>query len=65
VLLISNASAGSSSSPACWSVARSGAVIAKRTPTTQMPEMVAALNGFGGVSSALVAMADLLINNHC
>jgi NAD(P) transhydrogenase subunit beta len=38
-----------------------GLVIAKRTPTTQMPEMVAALNGFGGVASALVAMADLLI----
>ena len=37
-----------------------GAVIAKKTPTTQMPEMVAALNGFGGVSSALVAMAALL-----
>ncbi|MBL8750182.1 MAG: NAD(P)(+) transhydrogenase (Re/Si-specific) subunit beta [Planctomycetes bacterium] len=39
-----------------------GLVIAKRTPTTQMPEMVAALNGFGGVASALVAMADLLLN---
>jgi NAD(P) transhydrogenase subunit beta len=39
-----------------------GAVIAKRTPTTQMPEMVAALNGFGGFSSALVAMAFLLID---
>jgi H+-translocating NAD(P) transhydrogenase subunit beta len=39
-----------------------GLVIAKRTPTTQMPEMVAALNGFGGVSSALVAMASLLID---
>ncbi len=39
-----------------------GAIIAKRTPTTQMPEMVAALNGFGGVASALVAMADLLLN---
>ncbi|MCC7062648.1 MAG: NAD(P)(+) transhydrogenase (Re/Si-specific) subunit beta [Planctomycetes bacterium] len=39
-----------------------GLVIAKRTPTTQMPEMVAALNGFGGVSSALVAMAYLLID---
>ncbi|MFM1872867.1 MAG: hypothetical protein RL398_2289, partial [Planctomycetota bacterium] len=38
-----------------------GLVIAKKTPTTQMPEMVAALNGFGGVASALVAMADLLI----
>jgi H+-translocating NAD(P) transhydrogenase subunit beta len=40
-----------------------GAVIAKRTPTTQMPEMVAALNGFGGVASALVAMAELLLND--
>ena len=39
-----------------------GAVIAKKTPTTQMPEMVAALNGFGGFSSALVAMAFLLID---
>ncbi|MFO1076565.1 MAG: NAD(P)(+) transhydrogenase (Re/Si-specific) subunit beta [Planctomycetota bacterium] len=39
-----------------------GLVIAKRTPTTQMPEMVAALNGFGGVASALVAMADLLLD---
>ena len=39
-----------------------GAVIAKRTPTTQMPEMVAALNGFGGVASALVGMAELLLN---
>jgi len=39
-----------------------GAVIAKRTPTTQMPEMVAALNGFGGFASALVAMAFLLID---
>jgi len=41
-----------------------GLVVAKRTPTTQMPEMVAALNGFGGVSSALVAMAELLLNAH-
>ncbi|HEX5052611.1 MAG TPA: NAD(P)(+) transhydrogenase (Re/Si-specific) subunit beta [Planctomycetota bacterium] len=40
-----------------------GLVIAKRTPTTQMPEMVAALNGFGGVASALVAMAELLLNH--
>jgi NAD(P) transhydrogenase subunit beta len=39
-----------------------GAAIAKRTPTTQMPELVAALNGFGGLSSALVAMAFLLID---
>ncbi|MEZ5966596.1 MAG: NAD(P)(+) transhydrogenase (Re/Si-specific) subunit beta [Planctomycetota bacterium] len=37
-----------------------GATIAARTPTTQMPEMVAALNGFGGVSSAFVAMAAIL-----
>ena len=39
-----------------------GLVIAKKTPTTQMPEMVAALNGFGGLSSALVAIAFLLID---
>jgi NAD(P) transhydrogenase subunit beta len=39
-----------------------GAVIAKRTPTTQMPEMVGALNGFGGFASALVAMGSLLID---
>jgi NAD(P) transhydrogenase subunit beta len=39
-----------------------GLVLAKRTPTTQMPEMVAALNGFGGLSSALVAMAFMLID---
>ncbi len=39
-----------------------GAMIAKKTATTQMPEMVAALNGFGGVSSALVAMAAILEN---
>ena len=40
-----------------------GLVLAKRTQTTEMPEMVAALNGFGGVASALVAMAELLLNN--
>jgi NAD(P) transhydrogenase subunit beta len=39
-----------------------GAVIAKRTATTQMPEMVAALNGFGGFSSALVAIGSILID---
>ena len=39
-----------------------GAWIAVRTPTTQMPEMVAALNGFGGVASALVAMAAIMID---
>jgi len=39
-----------------------GAVIAKKTPTTQMPEMVAALNGFGGFASALVAIAFMLVD---
>lgn len=37
-----------------------GLFLAKRTPTTQMPELVAALNGFGGVASALVAIGDVL-----
>ncbi|MCA8976960.1 MAG: NAD(P)(+) transhydrogenase (Re/Si-specific) subunit beta [Planctomycetes bacterium] len=37
-----------------------GLVIAKRTPTTEMPEMVAALNGFGGIASSLVALSDLI-----
>jgi len=40
-----------------------GAWIAARTPTTQMPEMVAALNGSGGFASALVAMASLMISD--
>ena len=40
-----------------------GLFLAKRTPTTQMPELVAALNGFGGVASALVAMGDVLTNS--
>lgn len=39
-----------------------GAVIAKRTPTTQMPEMVGALNGFGGLASALVAIGSMLVD---
>ena len=39
-----------------------GLFLAKRTPTTQMPELVAALNGFGGVASALVAIGDVLTN---
>jgi NAD(P) transhydrogenase subunit beta len=37
-----------------------GAWIAKVTPTTQMPEMVGALNGCGGFASALVAIAAIL-----
>ena len=40
-----------------------GAFMARRTPTTEMPEMVAALNGFGGFASALVALSDLMINS--
>ena len=39
-----------------------GLILAKKTPTTQMPELVAALNGFGGVASALVAVGDVLTN---
>jgi len=37
-----------------------GAVLAKRVQMTQMPEMVAALNGFGGGASLLVAAASYL-----
>lgn len=40
-----------------------GMFMAKRTPTTQMPELVAALNGFGGVASALVAIGSVLTNS--
>jgi NAD(P) transhydrogenase subunit beta len=36
-----------------------GAWIAARTPTTEMPELVGALNGLGGAASACVAAADL------
>ncbi|HEU4417438.1 MAG TPA: NAD(P)(+) transhydrogenase (Re/Si-specific) subunit beta, partial [Planctomycetota bacterium] len=39
-----------------------GALIAKRTPTTAMPEMVGALHGCGGLASAIVAMAFLIID---
>ena len=39
-----------------------GLFLAKRTPTTGMPELVAALNGFGGVASALVAIGSVLTN---
>ena len=34
-----------------------GAVMAKKVQMTQMPEMVALLNGFGGLASTFVAMA--------
>ncbi len=35
-----------------------GMVMAKRVEMTQMPQMVALLNGFGGIASMLVALAD-------
>ena len=35
-----------------------GAVMAKRVKMTSMPEMVALLNGFGGLASLLVAAAE-------
>ncbi len=37
-----------------------GAVLALRIQMTAMPQMVALLNGFGGIASALVATAELL-----
>jgi NAD(P) transhydrogenase subunit beta len=40
-----------------------GAVIALRVPMTAMPQMVALLNGFGGLASVLVAGADTLIGS--
>jgi len=56
----------------CWPTVIAGVVVgggiglllAKRTPTTEMPELVAALNGFGGASSALVAVAEVLKGLH-
>ena len=37
-----------------------GLWLARRTPLTEMPELVAAFNGFGGAASALVAGAEAL-----
>jgi NAD(P) transhydrogenase subunit beta len=37
-----------------------GTTLALRVPMTAMPQMVALLNGFGGLASLLVAMADLV-----
>lgn len=37
-----------------------GAVMAVRVEMTQMPEMVALFNGFGGAASALVALSEVL-----
>jgi NAD(P) transhydrogenase subunit beta len=36
-----------------------GAILARRVQMTEMPEMVAALNGLGGAASALVAWAEV------
>ena len=36
-----------------------GAVLARQVAMTAMPEMVGALNGFGGIASALVAGAEI------
>ena len=40
-----------------------GAVWARRVKMTEMPQLVALLNGFGGLSSMLVALAQFLIAN--
>lgn len=37
----------------------SGALLAKRIPMTAMPELVAVLNGFGGLASLAVALAEV------
>jgi NAD(P) transhydrogenase subunit beta len=39
-----------------------GVVLALRVPMTGMPEMVALLNGLGGLASVLVALAETLIH---
>ena len=41
-----------------------GYVWSKRVPMTSMPEMVAALNGFGGGASLLVAVASYIESQH-
>ena len=38
-----------------------GAFFAIRVEMTQMPQMVAIFNGFGGIASALIASAEYLI----
>jgi H+-translocating NAD(P) transhydrogenase subunit beta len=37
-----------------------GALLARRVKMTAMPELVAVFNGFGGLASALVAMAEIM-----
>ncbi|MCH8985309.1 MAG: NAD(P)(+) transhydrogenase (Re/Si-specific) subunit beta, partial [Acidobacteria bacterium] len=39
-----------------------GAALALRVQMTSMPELVAAFNGFGGISSMLVALVALLVS---
>lgn len=38
-----------------------GSVLAKKIEMTSMPEMVAVLNGFGGIASSLVALAEFFL----
>lgn len=38
-----------------------GSILAKKIEMTSMPEMVAVLNGFGGIASALVALAEFFL----
>ena len=41
-----------------------GAVLARRVAMTGMPQLVAAFNGFGGVASGMVAIAELTTGAH-
>ena len=41
-----------------------GAFLALKIEMTAMPQMVALLNGFGGIASALVATSELLFRLH-
>jgi NAD(P) transhydrogenase subunit beta len=41
-----------------------GAIWARKVPLTAMPQMVALLNGFGGLASALVATAEFATAGH-
>ena len=40
-----------------------GAVLARRVQMTEMPQMVAAFNGFGGLASALVGISEYIIKS--
>ena len=41
-----------------------GAIAAKKVEMTQMPQMVALFNGFGGIASTFVAYAEFVNTNH-